>query len=124
MIAYRQTGDRAMADGPHMQEFDDQGFWSKVTGVVRSAGKKVVTEAFKAYYVAQAAATPPWAKTVLYGALVYFVLPLDAIPDAVPVIGFSDDVAALAAALVATQAYATDETNEQARAATRRLFGG
>jgi uncharacterized membrane protein YkvA (DUF1232 family) len=113
-----------MAEDPHMnEEFDDQGFWSKVTGAVRNAGEAAVTQAFKAYFVAQATTTPTWAKAVLYGALVYFVLPLDAVPDALPVVGFSDDVTALGAALVATQAHATEETDMQAETATRRLFG-
>lgn len=113
-----------MAMDPHMtDEFDDQGFWSKVTGVVRSAGEAVVTEAFKAYFVAQARTTPGWARAVLYGALAYFVLPLDAIPDAVPLVGFSDDVTAIGAALLATEAHATDETDGQAKAAARRLLG-
>jgi uncharacterized membrane protein YkvA (DUF1232 family) len=125
MTNHGQMGDEAMAADPHMTaEFDDQGFWSKVTGVVRSAGEAAVTQVFKAYFVAQADTTPAWAKTALYSALVYFVLPIDAVPDAIPVIGFSDDVAALGAALVSTQAHATEETDEQARAATRRLFGG
>ena len=113
-----------MAMNSHMtDEFDHEGFWSKVTGVVRSTGEAVVTEAFKAYFVAQASTTPGWARAVLYGALAYFILPLDAIPDAVPLVGFSDDVAAIGAALLATEAHATDETDGQAKAAARRLLG-
>jgi uncharacterized membrane protein YkvA (DUF1232 family) len=114
-----------MAVNHHFAEnFDDKGFWSKVTDVVRSAGEAVITEAFKAYFVAQASTTPGWAKAVLYGALAYFVLPLDAIPDAVPLVGFSDDISALGAALLATEAHATEETDRQAKDAARRLFGG
>jgi uncharacterized membrane protein YkvA (DUF1232 family) len=125
MTNHRQMGAEAMAGDPHMtEEFDDQGFWTKVAGVVRGAGEALVTQAFKAYFVAQADTTPGWAKGVLYGALAYFVLPLDAVPDALPLVGFSDDVAALGAALVATQAHATEETDGQAQAATRRIFGG
>ena len=113
-----------MAEGPHMnEEFDDQGFWSTVTGVVRSAGEAAVTQAFKAYFVAQANTTPTWAKGVLYGALAYFVLPLDAVPDIVPLVGFSDDVTAIGAALAATQAHATAEIDKKAKAAAHRVFG-
>ena len=36
---------------------------------------------------------------MIYGALAYFVLPVDAVPDAIPVAGFTDDLGALAAAL-------------------------
>ena len=46
-------------------------------------------------------ATPMRAKTILIGALAYFILPLDFLPDFAPLIGFSDDAAVLALALKA-----------------------
>ena len=38
-------------------------------------------------------------KSTLIAALAYFVLPMDAIPDMLPVIGFTDDAAVVATAL-------------------------
>jgi uncharacterized membrane protein YkvA (DUF1232 family) len=40
---------------------------------------------------------------VLVGALVYFLMPFDAIPDFIPVIGFTDDVTVIAMALTAAK---------------------
>ena len=52
-----------------------------------------------AYFCAVDPATPARVKLVLLGAIAYFVMPLDAIPDILPLIGFADDAALLLAAL-------------------------
>ncbi|SDB73994.1 YkvA family protein [Belnapia rosea] len=106
-----------------MDPTDPAAFWTKAKAVLRQAGEAVVLEATKAWYVAQDPATPTHAKAMLYGALTYFVLPTDAVPDALPIIGFSDDLAALSAALYATNTWITPGTLDQARASVRRLFG-
>ena len=66
-------------------EFDDGSFWDKVKNFALKAGKEVIEKALWLYYAAQQPNTPVWAKTVIYGALAYFVLPVDAVPDAIPV---------------------------------------
>ena len=53
-------------------------------------------ELLAAYYCAFDRDTPLQVKATLVGALAYFVLPVDAIPDVLPVIGFTDDAAVLA----------------------------
>lgn len=60
--------------------------------------------------------TPRWAKGVVAAALAYFVLPLDAIPDLLPLIGLSDDMSVLAAAYAAVSHYVTDEHRTRADA--------
>ena len=62
-------------------------------------------------------------KTVVYGALAYFLIPLDAIPDAVFVIGYSDDLAVLSAALVTISLYVDVEVEQQADCKVREWFG-
>lgn len=52
-----------------------------------------------AYYCALDPATPRKAKVVLFAALAYFVLPVDAVPDMLAGLGFTDDATVLAAAL-------------------------
>ena len=51
------------------------------------------------FYCLQDRDTPQWAKATIVGALGYFIFPADGIPDAVPVIGFSDDLVVITAAL-------------------------
>jgi uncharacterized membrane protein YkvA (DUF1232 family) len=59
--------------------------------------------------------TPLWVKGIVAAALAYFILPLDAIPDILPVIGLSDDVSVLTAAFTAISASITDQHRRQAR---------
>ncbi len=60
--------------------------------------------------------TPLWVKGTVAAALAYFILPLDAMPDILPIIGLSDDASVLAAALTAVAAHITPEHHARARA--------
>lgn len=68
------------------------------------------------YYCVLDRQTPIWAKGVAVAALAYFVLPLDAIPDILPIIGMSDDIAVLSAALAAVSSQILPEHRARARA--------
>lgn len=72
-------------------------FWRKLTGVI--ARIPFAEDLLAAYYCAFDRRTPLAAKATLVAAIAYFVLPADAIPDVLPVLGFTDDAAVLAAAL-------------------------
>lgn len=61
-------------------------------------------------------ATPLWVKGTAAAALAYFVMPLDAIPDLLPLVGMSDDAGVLAAALAALASHITAEHRARARA--------
>lgn len=108
--------------GCNMDQIDNSTFFTTAKSVIRQAGEAIVLEAMKAWYVAQDPATPAHARAVLYGALAYFILPTDAVPDIVPIVGFSDDLAALGAALYATNTWMTESALASARAAVQRLF--
>ncbi|MGL4468270.1 MAG: YkvA family protein, partial [Plesiomonas shigelloides] len=75
------------------------------------------------YYTAQKPDTPKWAKTAIYAALAYFVLPLDAIPDFIPGIGYSDDVSILASALLSVSLYLDASVKQQATEKLSVWFG-
>ena len=113
-----------MADErPIDEQYSEKGFWEKLRGYALAAGREVVERALMLYYAAQNPETPAWAKSVIYGALAYFILPLDAIPDTIPLAGYSDDLGALALALTTVAAYVTPEVKEKARAKLRDWFG-
>lgn len=103
--------------------FDDGSFWNKVKNFALKAGKEVIEKALWLYYAAQQPSTPAWARTVIYGALAYFVLPVDAVPDAIPVAGFTDDLGALAAALGTVSMYVTDQVKTMASEKMKEWFG-
>lgn len=66
-------------------------------------------------------ATPRRVRLTLLAALGYFVLPIDAIPDIMPFLGFTDDAAVIAAALAAVAGSITPEHREKARQAMAEL---
>lgn len=107
----------------YAKDFSDKGFWDKLVGFAKAAGKEVVEKALQLYYALQEANTPTWAKAVIIGALGYFISPLDAIPDAVPVVGFADDLGVLAMAVSAVAMYITEGVKAKAAAKLAEWFG-
>lgn len=77
-----------------------------------------------AYYCAFDRATPVKAKGVLLGALAYFVLPVDMLPDMVLGLGFTDDLAVLLAAINVVSTHVTAAHRARARDALDRLRSG
>lgn len=78
-------------------------------------------EAAAAYYCALDPATPTRVRVILLGALAYFIMPADAVPDFVAGIGFTDDAAVLLAAWRAVAPKIRENHRERARAAMSRL---
>jgi uncharacterized membrane protein YkvA (DUF1232 family) len=72
-------------------------FWRKLRRV--AAHIPFAEDLLAAYYCAFDRATPLRVKATLVAAIAYFVLPFDAIPDMLPVTGFTDDAAVLATAI-------------------------
>lgn len=89
------------------------GFWPKVA---RLAGKLPFAEdLLAAYYCAFDRNTPNHVRVILLGALAYFVMPIDVVPDLLPIFGFADDAAVLAAALKAVSDAIRPEHREAAK---------
>jgi len=102
--------------------FSHTGFRWKLGRYARAAGHEVVEKALWLYYAAQSPDTPRWARTAIYGALGYFIFPLDAIPDFAAVVGYTDDLGVLAAALATVSMYITDEIKDRTRQTMGRWF--
>ena len=74
-----------------------------------------------AHYCAFDRKTPLYVKAAMLGAIAYFVLPDDLIPDNIPVIGLADDAAVLAAAMKFFSSHIKPEHREAARGLLARL---
>ena len=93
-------------------------FWAKLK---RFAGSLPFTEdLLAAYYCAFDRETPRHVQAALLGAIAYFVLPFDFLPDMLPVLGFTDDAAVLATAIRMVSSHITPEHREAAQAALTR----
>ncbi len=58
--------------------------------------------------------TPPWAKAAIAAALGYFLMPIDAIPDVVAGLGFTDDAGVIATTISTVLAVVADRHRQQA----------
>jgi uncharacterized membrane protein YkvA (DUF1232 family) len=89
------------------------GFWHKAR---KTLGKVPFTEdAVAAFYCAIDGATPLPVRATLFGALAYFVMPFDVIPDFIAGLGYTDDAAVLLAAFTAANTYITGAHRQKAR---------
>jgi len=96
-------------------------FWAKLRRFASSL--PFAEDLLAAYYCAFDRATPRHVQAALIGALAYFVLPFDVIPDMLPVLGFTDDAAILATAIRMVASHITPEHRDAARAALKRMGG-
>jgi uncharacterized membrane protein YkvA (DUF1232 family) len=93
-------------------------FWVKLKRV--AAKLPFAEDLLAAYYCAFDKQTPRHVQVALLGAIAYFILPFDFIPDMMPVLGFTDDAAVLATAIRLVANNITEDHREAARAALKR----
>jgi uncharacterized membrane protein YkvA (DUF1232 family) len=95
------------------EQFVRSSFWDKVKGV--AARIPFAESAVAAFYCAVDPATPTRVKLTLMGALAYFILPVDVVPDFLPLVGFGDDAAVLALAIKLVGDQITPQHRDRAR---------
>jgi uncharacterized membrane protein YkvA (DUF1232 family) len=93
-------------------------FWIKLKRVV--AHLPFAEDLVAAFYCAFDKRTPRHVQATLLGAIAYFILPFDFVPDMLPVLGFTDDAAVLATAIRLVTTHITPDHREAARAALKR----
>lgn len=103
-------------------KFNKDSFWEKTKLYATAIGCKPLCLAFKLFYALDNPKIPKWAKNTIYSALAYLVLPVDAIPDFLPVAGYSDDLSVLAAAVAAVSMFIDDNAVTKAREHVKKLF--
>ncbi|AEP35827.1 YkvA family protein [Taylorella asinigenitalis] len=103
-------------------ETSDAELTSSFKKVGSRLGKPLLEKGLTLFYALRSPKTPKWAKRVIYGALAYLFLPIDAIPDLLPGIGFTDDLSVIAGALVTIASYITPEVKQKARESMFKWF--
>jgi uncharacterized membrane protein YkvA (DUF1232 family) len=103
--------------------FSERGFRDKLTSYAKSAGKEVVEKALLLYYAAQEEKAPKWAKATIAGALGYFIVPLDAIADFTPAVGYADDLGVLVLAIAAVATYVNEDVRAKTATRMKAWFG-
>ena len=99
-----EPDDAAEAGAGDPEAIDDRAVLGRARRAAGRVGREVVEKVLVAFYVMRDDATPTKARTILAGALAYFLLPTDAVADVLPAVGFTDDGVAIALALAAVAA--------------------
>jgi uncharacterized membrane protein YkvA (DUF1232 family) len=83
--------------------------------VRRFVGKVPFTnDAVALYFCLIDPKTPLFVKGTIAGALAYFIMPIDALPDFIIGLGFTDDAGVIATTLATVARHVTDEHRHQA----------
>ena len=113
------TEENGRFDTPN---FPERSLWNKIKSVAKKAGKEVIKLVLTLYYCSIDEDTPAWARATIIGALIYFISPIDAVPDFLPG-GYVDDLAVLAAAAATVAAHIKPEHRARAQEWVDETFG-
>ena len=119
---YADAGGFGVSDEAQAWRDEDlvrRGFWAKARRV--AAKLPFAEDLIAGYYCAFDRNTPRQVRIVLLGALAYFVLPFDAMPDLMPALGFADDAAVLATVVQLVASHILPSHRAAARDALDRL---
>ncbi|PKG25348.1 YkvA family protein [Niallia nealsonii] len=105
------------------KHYSDEKFWAKLKRYAKKAGSAVVYAVLLLYFTLQKPEVPAKTKAIIIGALGYFILPLDLIPDVAAGFGFTDDLGVLGIALLQAAMYIDDDIKSKAKTKLEEWFG-
>ncbi len=121
IISMRPDEDGAWS--AYVSDYSVEKLWTKIKGVAVIVGCEGIRNVLRLFYALENPEMPKKVKMVIYGALGYFISPLDVIPDLIPVMGFTDDLGVLAAAVAFAALYITPDVKVRADAKLADWFG-
>ena len=106
----------------YANKFSQNDFVEKISRVAKRAGAKLVYAALILFYTLQSDKISTKDKAIIIGALGYLISPLDVVPDAIPIVGLSDDLAVLIYVLKMVWTDIDPSIKEQAKAKLNQWF--
>ena len=103
--------------------FSESELWNKIAKIGKSIGATVIYPVLLLFNLLKSSETNLKEKAMIIGALGYFILPLDLIPDAIVGAGFTDDLAALTAIISALASCITLEMQNESKQKCHDLLG-
>ncbi len=94
------------------KHYSDSEFWSTVASIFKKVGVKSLCQILALYHLIKSDNIGLGNKALIVAALGYLIFPIDAIPDVVPVVGYSDDLAAIATLILKLNNYIDDDIIE------------
>ena len=107
----------------YIPNYDAEQFWKKLRRSIKRLGAKAVYYALVLYYAMQSPQVSAREKGIILGALGYFLLPFDIVPDFIPGIGYTDDIAALSFAIYKVWRCITPLVKSEAEEKVYEWFG-
>lgn len=104
------------------KHFNENSFWDKVKNNFKVVGREITEKSLTLYYTLQKPELPVKAKMTIYGAIGYFIMPLDLMPDITPVLGYTDDMAILVASLAVVAMHIDDNILNRAKEKAEYIF--
>ena len=106
----------------YANKFSQSEFVEKISRIAKRAGAKLVYAALILYYTLQSDKVSTANKALIIGALGYMISPLDGIPDAIPIVGLTDDLAVLLYVLKKVWGDVAPEIQEKAKQRLSKWF--
>ena len=107
----------------YAEAYSEESLWKKIAPVAIWVGKEILLKVLTLYYCLQDPDTPTKEKGIIMAALGYFIVPIDAIPDVLPAVGYSDDLGVLVLALAIVLVHIKPEHRQRADAKLAELLG-
>ncbi|MBQ9764422.1 MAG: DUF1232 domain-containing protein [Phascolarctobacterium sp.] len=115
-----QINDRALVE--YEKEYSERGLKDKIAKYGKVIGAEILYKALQLWYVLQRDDVPAGTKAIVMGALGYLIAPLDFLPDLTPILGYSDDLVAIAFALVKVQIYVDEDVKMKSKLMLSKIF--
>jgi len=115
-----QINDRALVE--YEKEYSERGLKDKIAKYGKVIGAEILYKALQLWYVLQRDDVPAGTKAIVMGALGYLIAPLDFLPDLTPILGYSDDLVAIAFALVKVQVYVDEDVKMKSKLMLSKIF--
>ncbi len=109
--------------GEYEQYYSGENLQKKLAGYALTAGKKTIEIVLILFYTLQRSDLPHKYKLVIIGALGYWILPSDLLPDLMPAIGYTDDLSTLVMAMTVVASHINDEVRQKAKDKLAEWFG-
>ena len=106
-----------------IDNFSVDAFWDTVKKHAKTVGCEGIRNGLRLFYALDNPKMPAKIKMSIYGALGYFISPLDVIPDFMPIVGFTDDIGILAAAVGIAALYIDSDVKDKADRKLADWFG-
>ena len=104
----------------YQKDYSERRFNNKLKDSALKAGKSVLSKVLMLYYAKDDMSIGE--KALVIGALGYFILPIDLIPDVYPVVGFADDMAALTYVFTSVSNHIGSDARQKARVRMKKIY--